>query len=392
MLFFGLLLLAASQGQVHVVDAAGGPGADFTTLNAAVSAAAGGDVVLVRAGDYFVDGPISDGIFLNDKGLTVVADSGAVVRTSNVRIQDLAATDQVLIQGLTFRSSQIVADLDDDLGPLWFEGCAFEPQFDLTAGGFFPTGCDSVVLARCQLATVPLITPTTALLAQDSRLHVFDSTLQGSGNNNPLATVVLRQGAFLQLFGSSVHGGDGAPGTFFLCDGLPGGDAASLEGVSTLVTLDATVQGGAGGAPYLGSCNAGADGEDVVVTSGTVVPLAGAARSLEVASPVRTDEQVLATLTGLPGDRVWFRYSLVPGTGQASPFYDGELLLGSPRYRAFTATLPASGTLVVTASAPQLAAGMESLVVYCQAFFRDAAGQRFVLSSPSAMVLVDAGF
>ena len=36
MMFLGLLLAAAPQGQVHVVDAAGAPGSDFTVLSAAV--------------------------------------------------------------------------------------------------------------------------------------------------------------------------------------------------------------------------------------------------------------------------------------------------------------------------------------------------------------------
>jgi hypothetical protein len=120
--------------------------------------------------------------------------------------------------------------------------------------------------------------------------------------------------------------------------------------------------------------------------------VAGSARSLALASPVRTDELVQATFTGQPGDRVWLRHSFQAGAGQASPFYDGEYLLGQPRFKGLTATIPASGTLVVTAPAPQLAPGQESLVVYCQAFFRDAAGQRFVVSPPGAVVLLDPSF
>lgn len=387
-----LAVFAVPQGQVHVVDATGGPGSDFTTLSAAVGSAADGDVVLVRAGDYFDDGFGTEGIFLDGKGIVVVAEAGAAVRTTRARIRNLPVTSQVLVRGVTFTSQEIVADLDDDLGPMWFERCAFQPQFDLVAGGVLPTNCDAVVLSRCDLFAVPLIIPSTALRALDSRVYVFDGLVQGRATSGLSAAVELQQGSFLELFGSSVHGGDGAPGNALFCNGQDGGDALSLEDASTLVMLDSVLAGGAGGAPFTGACSPGADGQDLVVVGGTVVPLAGEARSLDISSPVRTDEMVVATFTGLPGDRVWLRYSFSAGTGISSHLYDGENLLGSPRFRAFTATIPASGTLVVTGPAPQIAAGQERLVAYCQAFFLDAAGQRFVISSPSALVLIDPSF
>ena len=391
MMLFSLLLLAVPQGQVHVVDAAGGPGSDFTRLLPAVVAASDGDVVLVRSGEYF----FSDGVILTGKGLTIVAEAGASVLTDRIQVRDLPSSSQVLIQGLDFRTDTIAADLDDDLGPMWFERCSFGPQFGLFFGndGFYPTNCATVVLARSQLfeASQPPVS-SAALLAEGSRLHVFDSLLQGSAVDGSLSAVVLRQSSFLQLFGSTVHGGDGAPGTFLHCDGFPGGDGLTLQNMGRLVTLDSTIVGGAGGAPLDVTCNPGADGEGLVVIGGLPVALAGTARSLEVASPVRTDEQVQATFTGVPGDRVWLKFSFQPGAGQSSPFYDGEYLLAAPRFRALSTTIPASGTLVVTAPAPQLAPGEASLVVYCQAFFRDAAGQRFVVSSPSALVLLDASF
>jgi len=67
-------------------------------------------------------------------------------------------------------------------------------------------------------------------------------------------------------------------------------------------------------------------------------------------------------------------------------------MLGPQRFRALTTTLPANGRQVVARAAPQLAPGQESLVVFFQAFFLDAAGSRFVISSPSALVLLDEGF
>jgi hypothetical protein len=245
-------------------------------------------------------------------------------------------------------------------------------------------------VTRSQFYSSPIFTPATALLSRNSRLHLFESNVQGISGG--LSAIELEQGSFLALYGSAVQGGVGAPGNFFTCDGEVGGDALTLQDASSLVTLGSQLTGGDGGTPFSGSCNAGPPGQPLIVVDGTVTPLAGSARSLDVVSPVRTDEMVQATLTGLPGDRVWFRYSLAAGPGEASRFYDGEYLLAAPRIKAFSATIPASGQLVVTAPAPALAPGQESLIIHCQAFFRDPTGQRFVLSSPDAVVLLDASF
>src|SRR5262245_45172512 len=99
---FRLVLLScassiAAQGQVLVVDAAGGPGSDFTDVPSAVSAAVDGDVLLVRSGSYLVD---ELAIALDGKGLTLVADSGASVAVGSLDVQDLPAGHFTLLQGL----------------------------------------------------------------------------------------------------------------------------------------------------------------------------------------------------------------------------------------------------------------------------------------------------
>ena len=76
MVLSGLVFLFAAQGSVHVVDAQGGPGSTHTTLATAVSAAATGDVLLVRAGDY-AQGASGDGLRLEGKGLIAPAAAAA---------------------------------------------------------------------------------------------------------------------------------------------------------------------------------------------------------------------------------------------------------------------------------------------------------------------------
>jgi hypothetical protein len=102
-----LIGLASAHAEVIVVDANDGPGADFTSLSAAIAAAKNGDVLLMRSGTY-------DGIFsIVDKAIAIIADDGAdVVVTSTALTQVIDATIQVsgtppgtvLLRGLTLAS------------------------------------------------------------------------------------------------------------------------------------------------------------------------------------------------------------------------------------------------------------------------------------------------
>ncbi len=385
---------AGSQGQVHVVDAAGGPGSDFTAIFAAVAAAADGDVVLARAGDYDPD-PFtgsSDGVSLSGKGLTVVAEAGAAVRMSALQIENLPAGRFALLQGLT-ATPPLFTQLNQNSGPLWFENCRFEPVLaGRASGGMREDDCDTVVLSRCLASSIPLLLPNFALSASGSRLHVFDSQVE-AGPENSMA-FILDTGSFLELSGSSVLGGDGADGSSltFDCNGQDGGDALVVRGASHALILDSILEGGTGGAPFASSCSRGADGQDLVVQSGSATLLTGKARSLQASSPLRENGVLQAQFSGKPGDRVWIRYSARPGPGIASPQWDGELLLGSPRFGFFIGTIPASGTLLFQVGAPDLAPGVESAVFFCQGFFRDVDTGRFVASSPSAVVVLDESF
>lgn len=71
MLNLAMLVLPLLQG-THVVDAAGGPGSNFTDIPPAVAVAASGDTILVRAGTYTG--------FATDKALSVIG-AGASVTT-----------------------------------------------------------------------------------------------------------------------------------------------------------------------------------------------------------------------------------------------------------------------------------------------------------------------
>ncbi len=98
-----LLALVASWGslvgQVYIVDVANGPGAHFTSLATAVASAPDGATLVVRPGDYV------DAVTISQKGLTILAEPGARLRTpmtaaSTLLIDRIAAHQAVVIRGL----------------------------------------------------------------------------------------------------------------------------------------------------------------------------------------------------------------------------------------------------------------------------------------------------
>jgi hypothetical protein len=399
MLSFGALVLSVStllgplspQGNVHVVDVSGGPGSDFTSIAAAVDAAAGGDVVLVRAGDYAPDpfDDVADGIDLHGKGLTVVAEPGSAVRIGRMEVSGLPAGQFALLQGLRATPAEFTR-LESNQGQLWIEGCSYEPVFaSILSGGVRATSCFTLVWTRSHCGVPPILVPNVGLSASGSDLFVFDSVVQ-VGADRSMALLLDTQ-SFLVLSGTDVSGDDGADGSsIFDCAGHDGGHALVVRGSSQAIVLDSVLQGGAGGAPFNGSCSPGEDGQDLLLESGSSTTLPGAAPSLSLSSPVREAELIQATFTGQPGDRVWLAYALRPGPGITSTRWDGALVLGAPRMGLFLGTIPPSGSIQVDFVAGELGPGVESAVLFCQAIFR-AAG-RFVTSSPSAVVVLDQSF
>ena len=65
------------------------------------------------------------------------------------------------------------------------------------------------------------------------------------------------------------------------------------------------------------------------------------------------------------------------------------LAAGEPSSLALVGTIPPSGVLDLTIFAPDLPTGWASTSFYCQAVLRDVDTHRFVVSAPSALVLLD---
>jgi hypothetical protein len=398
--FLPLLLALApavsAQGTVHVVDVAGGAGSHHTSIADAIDAAADGDVVLIRAGDYEED------LVLDDLGLHVVADTfatGGDVLVKSLTVTNLAAGKNVTVRGLTIEGYQSLSgtspvSLTDNLGTIWIEEMPVADSVISIDAGFYIEDCASVVLSQVDVQGMfRWIGTEPTLDSVRSNLHVFDSRIGGlaPGLGDPAPAGIRVNGGLLTVSGSEIVGdqGEEGQGSHGSCGtGGQGGPAIQELGGAAVVVQDATLTGGPAGP----GCPPGEVGEAVTLATGTLEMLASTERTHRASSPVRDDEAVVVSIAGQPGDMVWVFATPVPSTGVLKPFYDGVALVAPPLTRVGLGTLAASGTLVLTAPVGDLGPSVQSVVVYTQALFLDATSGRLVASEPTAVTLVDAAF
>ena len=200
-LCLALLLPSAAAGQVLVVDDGGG--ADFTAIQDAVAAAAEGGTVLVKAGSY-------DGVAIDGKALTVVAEAGQAVQLGGaVTVTNLAAGQTVVLHGLAASSApkklEARLEITDCAGDVWVEDCAFSAAagFELATSPISPEpvavvrNSDRVSLTRCTLKGTDglaggfsVVHAGGALLAVDSDVALYECDLQGGRGSDAFVNPV----------------------------------------------------------------------------------------------------------------------------------------------------------------------------------------------------------
>lgn len=111
-----------------VVDAAGGAGANFTSIQAAVLAVPDGSIVVVRAGTYAA-------VDIFNKGLTILCDPGVVaVSTPGVPylwIRGTAANQTVVVRGLLTSLPDWSVSVTATAGPVVLDRLGFVPRLDV---------------------------------------------------------------------------------------------------------------------------------------------------------------------------------------------------------------------------------------------------------------------
>lgn len=191
---------AIAQPPTFVVDAANGPGANFTDIGAAVAAVPDGSVLLVRAGAY---GPVD----ILGKGVTILCDAGVTAQAGTfsgfLRIQATAAHQRVVVRGLrpaAFGNGILIANA---AGPVLVDGqgAAIVPGPFVLDASCYVDASDAVVLRALDLRWRTAISNSVVILER--------CVLQGQAV--AVTTVepdaLTATGSTVQLVHSSVSGG-----------------------------------------------------------------------------------------------------------------------------------------------------------------------------------------
>lgn len=414
-----LALLApvlAAHADVLVVDAAAGPGSDFTQIQAAVAAAADGDTLLVRNGNY------AERVRIEGKSLALVADGDAVGLTAfsfftygfspTITIRDLAADQEVLVRGLDLASGVAIEDCD---GAVWIDEVYVGGRatcYDGGVAGAYVANCTRVTFTRCSLtgqngnSVDSLVLPAApGLWATSATLQLFDCQVTGGwGENavtisiNPRPPQVGGAGASIEAstvttVGCAILGGAGGLGPPPICTSTHAPGGPGVEFVGTAATLQSTASTALGGMADLELLCPGQTGPagPPLQGSGTIVPLPGFARHLRANSPVRGGETLTFEVEGLAGEVPLVLVSL-----EQAPLpllaYGGVLLVGLPPDDVFVLpALPVGGRTTLSFAGPNVGPTVAGLNFHAQALFLAPASAVW-LSGGTTLLLLDASF
>lgn len=392
-----LLAAGASAQSVFVVAPVPGAGVFSTDIQTAINAAVDGDLVLVKGGSY-------PGFTINAKSISIVADTGAsVVTNGQVFVSNLAASQSLLLQGITVLGNSSVPSLLtlNSPGPIWIESC------NVTGGTRSASGlvavsinsCPSVVIQRSIMiggsgapgGTTDMGAP--GLHVANSTVSVSDSQCVGGNGahtttGGPNAGIggsgmrIVTGSVFAS--GTAFKGGNGAaPAPPF-----PGGAAGpGIHTTGAVAVFDCTLTVGHS------SPNFPLPPPIVVVGAGTAQTLPGVARHFVTTTPVREGQTATITASGVAGELTGFLFSASPGPLFLMLPLDGALALPAGNADWFAlGTIPPNGTLSSQLVVPNLPATLQQMTFWCQSVFYDAQLTNIVIGPASAIVVLDSAF
>ena len=200
-------LVTVVSAQTYIVDAANGPGTNFTDIAAAVAAVPDGAMLDVRAGAY---APFT----IAGKGLSIFCASGVTLTHQGFAVSGTSAAQTVVVRGVQIHLGYLV--LANCQGPVVIEHCAF---FYQGFNAWMPLDiydCAQVHVTDCALGGTgsPAVqaTNSTVMLRNSSLrgqncLHAFSSTVDFvecvQQQINPGSIILGSPAMFLQ--GSSVR-------------------------------------------------------------------------------------------------------------------------------------------------------------------------------------------
>jgi hypothetical protein len=229
-------------------------GADFVSIQAAIDAAAEGDLILVEQGSY------QEQLRIDAKGLTIqglgnvnlVGPAATLTSQPLLHVENLTPGQEVHLRDLSIlRITGVWGDairLERNRGSVWIEQ-AFVDTYDGHA--LRVVDCDDVLLSEVTLQAN----------------SAFQDPL---GSNQPSHGLLLEDGSSVQAFQLDAIGSHAPPLFVTLTAPVEGGDAAHVID-SRLCLVAPQLQGGTGGSIFQAGCATGSRGGsalEVVARSG----------------------------------------------------------------------------------------------------------------------------
>lgn len=379
---FSILGDVALGNGVRIVNASGDE--SFPNIQAAVDAASEGDVLLVAGGSY---APFA----IDGKSLSIVAVPGAnVTIAGTVEIRNVNS-GAVVVCGLTMHGPYrgVGLRIGENAAHVRLQDCHIFGGAGQSYGYMGPNGVEIEVSPHVALVACSVLGGRGG----DDPRYQHDGGGGGSGIQHFLSDVA--------LYECTIAGGVGGDGDH---NGGAGGVGHAIlrssNGPSTLFVSKSAISGGNGGAASSGTCGSGGNGLVVDASShayavdtqlsggdppcgginygfpvvGPLVSYSGA-RSF-AALPVQSDQSAWhVSVQGEPGDRVYCWMATSPDFHLALP-YLGVRLVPFPLPLGVDAlgTIPASGTLDIPITLPELAAGKVARRLFLQGYIIDAQG------------------
>lgn len=355
-----LAVLAAAQGRVWIVDAANGPGTDFTDLPPAEAAAAHGDVLMVRAGLY-------TGI-RTGKGIAVVGVPGqTTVQSPNL----LPALDVMGVPaGRTFAARDLILLQTFNLAFVRFAACGGAVVLQGIRGGS-PRDTTTITFADCAVVVLTDCGGGTggplAVWALGTRLAVNASTLVGQysildprvGSSFSSPGLRAGNGSVVWLADTELRGGAGTHEWPYIGNYRPSSPGLRLEGATATIAVGCSIAAGTGATTTLPV--SAVDGNGVIDVDPSV-PLAPYAAAPPVAPGVVA---TLRSVSGLAaaGGALGGQVVLTLRSEPATPFVLAAGLAVAPFTTPMGRLFLAPDGLLVLATGVQAAGGTTTVSV-----------------------------
>jgi len=251
-------LATTACSQTFVVDAAGGPGSQFTQIAAALAAVPDGATLLVRPGAY-------QGFSISAQGVSILGESPVTI-TGVVSLTGTQPQQAVTLRGLswtTFPGNQRPLVISSCQGFVLLEDvqlpaspCVPSPFFPSACGriaGLSVNSCQQLIAHNCSFRAIALGSSNVVLEVTSVSGEAASVVSQTSGQVSGALAGISLSGGSLQIAGSStITGGGGISGGLINSPAAPGISATTPI---DLRLLNGSVIGGNGGG-ILGCCGA----------------------------------------------------------------------------------------------------------------------------------------